>query len=304
MHSCAFICLLILDILEVTVFKLILHSFKMPLSRTGSTDETANSLNKYREAFVRNFQQLFTQFGAEEQRTEAANQLFDTIKTPSELAKIAITLKLITIQQLSTKDESKSEKATLQRTDSIDIREKPAQNKISKEIESINQRIQGLYDLRKLRELTPIEQNEVRNALSEREELRKRLKKTQDAAIRAKRYRVRKATLMSTDSDIGNITGEPAFKFSRSLSVNVLTSDEDSQFPYKDRLFDRTTGIGGFFRENSVCLTVTPTSELGQLNISPALSTSSIKTEDISPTPEVITLVSVNATPRRKLNFK
>ncbi|KAI6182170.1 hypothetical protein M3Y97_00351500 [Aphelenchoides bicaudatus] len=262
----------------------------MALSQSASVDESEDlgTLDKYRDAFVRNYKQFFTQFSTEEQRIEAANQLFNTVKTPSELAKIALTLKLITVQQPPLQQTvSKSEEPTLQRSESADIREKPAQNKLAREIESINNRIQELFELRKLRELNDIEQDEMRNVLIEREELRKKLKKTQDAAIRAKRYRVRKATLLSTDSDFGSLdTAEPAFKFSRSQSTNVLmTSDADPQILPKNQLTVRITGSGfsTISRENSICLTATPTTELSKLNISPALSTSSIKLENISP---------------------
>lgn len=269
----------------------------MALSQAGSVDEAeeVGPLEKYRDAFVRTYQQFFTQFITDEQRFEAANQLFNTVKTPSELAKIALTLKLVTVQQPTvniqqTSSKSEDSSTSLQRTDSTDIREKPAQNKLVREIELINQRIQELYETRKLRELTFLEQNEMRNALTEREELRKRLKKTQDAAIRAKRYRIRKATLISTDSDFGSMdTMEPALKFSRSHSTNVLlTSDEDPQLLPRNQLTVRTTGscFSTISRENSICLTVTPTTELSKLNISPALSTSSIKLENISPSPE------------------
>lgn len=267
------------------------------MAQEASTEESdgVESLSKYKDAFVRSYQQYFTQFSTEEQRVEAATQLFNTVKTPSELAKIALTLKLIQpiVQTIETNNEEVTSTTQLQRNDSTaDMREKPAQNKLAREIDFINLRITKLYELRKLRELSSTEQIEVRDALIEREELRKRLKKTQDAAVRAKRYRIRKATLMSTDSDFGSLdTAEPALKFSRSHSTNVLmTSDEDPQILNrpKDQLTVRTTGfsIDSISRENSVCLTVTPTPELSKLNISPALSFSSIKLENISPAPE------------------
>jgi hypothetical protein len=277
----------------------------MALSQAASVDES-DELGKYKEAFVRTYQHYFTQYSTEEQRMEAATQLFNTVKTPSELAKIALTLKLIQpvvgIQQTQQVESTSEDAETpqLQRNDSADMREKPAQNKLAREIELINSRIQKLYELRKLRELTSIEQDEVRIALTEREELRKKLKKTADAAIRAKRYRIRKATLMSTDSDYASLdTNEPALKFSRSHSTNVLmTSEGDPQIldRTKDQLTVRTTrsNFTSISRENSVCLTVTPTPELSKLNISPALSFSSVKLENISPAPEQDSIQSIS----------
>jgi hypothetical protein len=267
----------------------------------ASSQSDVGPLSKYKDAFVRTYQNYFTQYSLEEERIEAATQLFNTVKTPSELAKVALTLKLIQpvigIQRIESQPEETPiiTSTQVQRNDLSDMREKPAQNKLAREIELINNRIQDLYEMRKLRELTSDEQDEVRNALSEREELRKRLKKTQDAAIRAKRYRIRKATLMSTDSDCGNLEStEPAIKFSRSHSTNVLmTSDEP-----KDQLTTRTTRseFNSVSRENSVCLTVTPELSKLNLNISPSISFSSVKIENTSPTPpEIITLVSLSA---------
>jgi hypothetical protein len=130
-----------------------------------------------------------------------------------------------------------------------------------------------------------------------------------DAAIRAKRYRIRKANMISTDSEFGVTDGAPALKLSRSQSTNVLMIDEEPQIindqpPQKEHLTIRTTrhGFTSFDdsltnsrmmnRENSINLIVTPTIELTNLKISPGFSSSSyspVKVESASP--EIIELV-------------
>ncbi|KAI6203594.1 hypothetical protein M3Y94_00575500 [Aphelenchoides besseyi] len=284
----------------------------------ATADKTLHPLEKYREAFIRNYQLCFRDLPDESQRIEAVNRIFNNIKTPSELANIALNLRALLLSTpqplIETVGESKVDGTTEE--DAIDLtrngstspdptdpngdkaREKPAQNKLAREIELINKRIYGLFEQRKLRELSADEQNEMRNALSIREDLRKRLKKTQDAAVRAKRYRIRKAHLMSTDSDFG--LESPAIKFSRSLSSNVLmSSDEELQLegriPREQLTILTRPLFKSFDDSHSIAVNaigLTPTPELSNLKISSAFSASSIKIENISPTvePEVISL--------------
>ena len=96
-----------------------------------------------------------------------------------------------------------------------------------------------MYELRKLRPLAIDEQDVVRRAIVTREELRKRLKKTQDAAERAKRYRIRirKANFGGDGGGSGNGGGddddgetlEPPAKIARSQSTGVLLRDADEK---------------------------------------------------------------------------
>lgn len=72
-------------------------------------------------------------------------------------------------------------------------RERPAQDRLVRDIEALEQLIAALDAALLQRKLSPQEAAQHELARLQRDELRKRLKKTQDAALRAKRYRIRKA---------------------------------------------------------------------------------------------------------------
>uniref|UniRef100_A0AC34QXH3 C2H2-type domain-containing protein n=1 Tax=Panagrolaimus sp. JU765 TaxID=591449 RepID=A0AC34QXH3_9BILA len=72
-------------------------------------------------------------------------------------------------------------------------REKPAQLKLEKEIEMAQKRANELRILQSVRQLTAIEIEELKKVELEEFEARRKLKRTKDAALRAKRYRIRRA---------------------------------------------------------------------------------------------------------------
>ena len=72
-------------------------------------------------------------------------------------------------------------------------REKPAQLKLEKEIEVAAARANELRMLQSVRQLTVMEIEELKKVELEEFEARRKLKRTKDAALRAKRYRIRRA---------------------------------------------------------------------------------------------------------------
>ncbi|KAI6234443.1 Zinc finger protein [Aphelenchoides fujianensis] len=246
-------------------------SSSRPLAMAVVAEERIE-LEKYREAFVRNYARCFAHLPDEVQRVEAINGIFDGIKTPSELASVALNLKALlpghspTATAITTIAEPKGEEIPEESAeaarnlsaspDSFDkSRERPAQNKLAREIEVINKRIFELFEQRKQRELSVLEQVEMRNALALREDLRKRLKKTQDAASNV---------LLSTESDGADT---PALKFSRSLSSNVLMSSDEElerRLPAAHLTILTRPGLSfdDSFAQPALPLGVTPTAEL------------------------------------------
>lgn len=97
-------------------------------------------------------------------------------------------------------------------------REKPAQSKLEKEIEIAQQRANELRSIQSIRQLTALEINELKQAELDEFEARRKLKRTKDAALRAKRYRIRKA---ANNGDF----------MSSSQTDNLYQSPEPSQSP-------------------------------------------------------------------------
>uniref|UniRef100_A0AC34FZW3 C2H2-type domain-containing protein n=1 Tax=Panagrolaimus sp. ES5 TaxID=591445 RepID=A0AC34FZW3_9BILA len=142
-----------------------------------------------------------------------AESLFNQISTEHELAEA--------LNGLTRKESSATEPATSRRSSYIHPRkqslcvesfsdrhrEKPAQLKLEKQIEEAKEKADQLRFIQSRRQLSAGEIEELKDAELIIYESKKKLKRTKDAAARAKRYRIRKA-----NENSGNNNSNPSLE--------------------------------------------------------------------------------------------
>uniref|UniRef100_A0A914ELY3 C2H2-type domain-containing protein n=1 Tax=Acrobeloides nanus TaxID=290746 RepID=A0A914ELY3_9BILA len=165
---------------------------------------TTPDLRKYRQAFIEAYNIRFSDVDPP-LRQIAAENLFNSITSEDQLKSTMADLLRYSkkFTDASTSKYGDSSQETLSFSDSPNMkifqqnlersRERPAQEKLQKEIQSFESRIVEFQSIMKTRDLTSVEVFQLQEATQQRDELQKKLKKTMDAAIRAKRYRIRKA---------------------------------------------------------------------------------------------------------------
>uniref|UniRef100_A0AC35F7S5 C2H2-type domain-containing protein n=1 Tax=Panagrolaimus sp. PS1159 TaxID=55785 RepID=A0AC35F7S5_9BILA len=158
-----------------------------------------------------------------------SESLFNQISNEAELDEA--------LQSLSRKDSSATEPATSRRSSYIPprkqslciesssnfmdrSREKPAQLKLEKEIEEAKEKADELRRIQSFRQLSAAEIEELKNAELIEYESKKKLKRTKDAAARAKRYRIRKANENCGNNNNNNIHFSLETHFEESLNSN------------------------------------------------------------------------------------
>lgn len=137
---------------------------------------------------------------------EVADSLFDQLSSELELAEALHNL-------TARKDSSATEPPTSRRSSYVPLRkqslgnetlrnellqaerhrEKPAQVKLEREIELAREKSEHLRNVQSFRQLTATEIEELKEAELAEYEAKRKLKRTKDAALRAKRYRIRRA---------------------------------------------------------------------------------------------------------------